>query len=204
MEEVHAVRRGLSSNTHRKLDVLLHARRELGYATRLQPCPACRHDMEQLGVFLDSKIKSIGSATPADERAVRIVKELSYINELINIGILIARILNPVTKLGTFMISPRYETVLRRNREANRMVREHLLSAMLILSKLEKEGGQYDDVSRVLKSFVKAAEFKLNADPVTFFLFDNVIRLFYRLHLLKLAESVAAGVKNAVSCCMSR
>lgn len=199
---MRVARRGLSSSTHRELDVLLHVRRELGYATRFQPCPACRHDMEQLGIFLDSKIKSIGNASPVDESAAKILKELSYTNELINIGILIARILNPVTKLGTFMISPKYETVLRRNREANRMVMEHLLAAVLILSKLEKGGGQYDDVSRVLKSFVKAAEFKLSADPVIFFLFDNVVRLFYRLHLLKLAGSVAVGVKSAVSCCM--
>lgn len=188
----------------RDVKILLDVKKELDDATRIQPCPACRHDMEQLGIFLESKIKSVQTASLTNGKTARILKQLSYINELSSIGISITRLLRPVTKLGFFAVPLAYKKVLDKNREANRIIREHLLRARLILTRLEREDKQYAAVSSILSSFMKATEFKLGADPQTFFLFDKLVRFCYKTRLLGFAGRVIVGTKTVVSCCMNQ
>ncbi len=187
---------------HKELSMLQGAREELRSATRIQPCPACKHDMKQLGIILDYKIRYVKSRSLVDEKAGKMLHELDYINELIRIGILAARLLRPLTKLGLLSVPPAYKEVLDKDREANKIIREHLLLAKLMVSKLDAADGQYKIISKILDSFVKATEFKLSADQSTFFMFDKMIRFFYRTHIFSLAGKTIVGVKDVVSCCM--
>ena len=182
--------------------ILLEVKSELDDATKVQPCPACKHDMELLNIFLESKIRAMRTDSLMDDKMAKIVKDLSYVNELGSIGILVAKIIKPVVMLGAFTLPSAYRKTLSKNRSANKLIKEHLLIARLMLSKLERADEQYAEVSNIIKYFLKATEFKLNADPPTFFLFDRIIRFCYKIHLLNLAGRVIAGAKNAVSCCV--
>lgn len=189
---------------HHDVKILLDVKLELDNAARIQPCPACRHDMEQLGIFLESKIRSVQTSSPTDDKTARILKNLNYINELSSIGIFIARMSRPIVKLGFFAAPPAYKTVLDRNRKVHRIIREHLLFAGLMLTRLERTDEQYITVSNVLQSFLKATEFKLSADPSTFFIFDRLVRFCYRTHLLGFAGKAIVGAKSVVSCCIGQ
>ena len=190
-------------NTAQKdIKILLEVKGELDNATKIQPCSACKHDMEQLGIFLESKIRAVQTNSLLDDKMTKIVKDLSYINELSDIGIFIAKILKPLIILGSFTVPLTYKKVLNKNRAANKIIREHLMLAKLMLSKLERTDEQYTAVSNTLKYFLTATEFKLNADPSTFFLFDKIIRFSYKIHLLSFAGRMIVGTKNVVSCCV--
>lgn len=188
---------------HHDVKILLDVKEELDYATRIQPCPACRYDMEQLGIFLKSKIESIRASSVVENKAARILKDLNYINELSSIGIFIARVSKPIFKLRFFTVPLVYKGTLDRNRAANIKIRKHLLLARLMLTKLEREDRQYAEVSGILGSYLKATEFKLSVDPPTFFLFDKMIRFFYATHLLGFAGKAIVGAKGIVSCCIN-
>lgn len=184
--------------------VLAEIKGELDVAARMQPCPACKHDMEQLSLFLELKISSIKNRSAMNAKTARIVKELNYINELSNLGIFLSKVLKPIIKLGAFHVPTKYKAVLNNNRKANVQIREHLLCAKLMATKLKGKDIHYADVSKVLESFIKATEFKLNADSETFFLFDKLIRFGYRAHLLGFAGKAITGAKGVVSCCMNQ
>ncbi len=189
---------------YKELIMLQGARKELRSATRIQPCPACKHDMEQFEIFLDYKIRSVKSHSLIDEKAGKMLHELDYINELIRMGTLAARLLRPLTKLGLLSVPPAYKEVLDKDRVANKIIREHLLIAKLMVSKLDAAAEQYKIMSRILDSFIRATEFKLSADQSTFFMFDKMIRFFYRTHIFGLAGKTIVGAKDVVSCCMDR
>ncbi len=184
--------------------MLQSVRKEFHRAAKIQPCPACKHDMEQLEIFLDYKIGFVKAHSPIDEKAGKILHELDYINELIHIGILAARVLGPITKLGLLPVPTSYKKVLDKDREANKIIREHLLIAKLIVSKLAAADEQYKVMFKILDSFISATEFKLSADQSTFFMFDKMIRLLYRTHIFSLACKTIVGAKDVVSCCMDR
>ncbi len=160
--------------------------------------------MEQLEIFLNYKIRSVKSRSIVDEKADKALHELNYTNELIHIGILAARLLGPVAKLGLLSVPPAYKKVLDKDREANKIIREHLLIAKLIVSKLAAADEQYKVMFKILDSFISATEFKLSADQSTFFMFDKMIRLLYRTHIFSLACKTIVGAKDVVSCCMDR
>ena len=94
--------------------------------------------------------------------------------------------------------------MLDKDREANKIIREHLLIAKLMVSKLDAAAEQYKIMSRILDSFIKATEFKLSADQSAFFIFDKMIRFFYRTHIFSIAGKTIVGAKDVVSCCMDR
>ena len=158
--------------------------------------------MEQFGTFLDFKIESVRAHSQIDKKTSKILYELDYINELISIATLAARLLSPITKLGLLSVPHAYKEILDKNRYANMSIREHLLIAKLMVSELDATDEQYRIMSKILDSFVRATEFKLNAEPYTFFMFDRAIRFFYRTHLLGLAGKAITGAKDIVSCCM--
>ena len=189
---------------HKELRMLQGAREELRSATRIQPCPACKQDMEQLEIFLNYKIRSVKSRSIVDEKADKALHELNYTNELIHIGILAARLLGPVAKLGLLSVPPAYKKVLDKDREANKIIRKHLLIAKLIVSKLDATDGQYKIMSKILDSFMRAVEFKLSVDQFTFFMFDKMVRFFYRTHIVSFAGKAIVGAKDVVSCCMDK
>ncbi len=189
---------------YKELNMLQSVRKEFHRAAKIQPCPACKHDMEQLEIFLDYKIGFVKAHSPIDEKAGKILHELDYINELIHIGTLVARVLGPITKLGLLPVPTSYKEVLDKDREANKIIREHLLIAKLIVSKLAAADEQYKVMFKILDSFISATEFKLSADQSTFFMFDKMIRLLYRTHIFSLACKTIVGAKDVVSCCMDR
>lgn len=194
----------INNSVHQDTKILLDVKKELEDATRIQPCPACKHDMEKFRIFLEAKIKSIQSASSTDGKTAKILKELSYINELSIIGIFLAKVLKPIITLGFFPVPPTYRNVLDKNRGANRIIREHLLSARSMLTKLEGIDEQYAAMSNILASFLKATEFKLDTDPQTFFIFDKLIRFLYKTHLLGFAGRAIVGTKTIMSCCMNK
>lgn len=182
--------------------MLLKAKAQLDKATKIQPCPACRHDMEQLSLFLEEKIKSEVNSSTTNEKALKILKNLGYIKELTGFGILIAKFLQPFANLSLFPLPEAYVHVLADNIKANKQIRVYLLNAAKAISKAKDQGEQLTEVQNILKYFIRATDFKLNATPQTFYLFDRMIRFGYKTGILSALGKIITGTKQAVSCCM--
>ena len=49
----------------------------------------------------------------------------------------------------------------------------------------------------MLRSFIKAVDFKLSIDPTLFYVFDKAVRLGYRTHIWSLVGSTIVAFKKA-------
>jgi len=180
--------------------MLLKAKKELDEATKIQPCPACKHDMEQLSLFLNEKIKFGIDSSKMNEKTVKILKSIGCVKELTTLGILIARLLSPFVNLRA--VPATYISILEDNVKTNRRIRIHLLNAMKTISKINSRDEQLGEVQNILKYFIKATDFKINASPQTFYMFDRIIRFGYQTGFLTILSKIITGTKQAVSCCM--
>ncbi len=185
-----------------EIRMLLKAKTQLNKAIEIQQCPACRHDMEQLSLFLKEKIKSEISSTAMNEKTLKILKNLGFIKELTNFGIPVVKFIGLFAELGRFTVPAAYDHILSDNLKANRQIKIYLLNMRKAISKINHKDGQLVEVHNILKYFIRATDFKLNASPQTFYLFDRMIRFGYNTGILSMVSKIITGTKQAVSCCM--
>jgi len=125
------------------------------------------------------------------------LNDLDYINTLADIAIVVAKIIKPFTKR---LKSPKvYEKVLEEDRAGNAKVKELLLEAKEIaeeLIKIDKNDSYLRSLYEIVEGDIRAVDFKLNADPVAFYLFDKAIRIGYKTHLLEVASKIIVKFKN--------
>ena len=181
----------------KNVKVLTDLKQELDKAAKINPCPGCKHDTEQLAKFISAKLDSVRSRSVIDRDTFKFLKEVDYINELTDIAIGFSKFIKPLTRISK--VPEVYEKVLHDDMEANKKVKEHLLKASELAKELERIDKQFKIVSDVLKAFIRATEFKLSIDPYTFYLFDRTIKLGYKTHILSAMSKVIVWMKGIVN-----
>jgi len=176
---------------------LLIIRDKLDLAAKFQPCPACKEDIEKLSESVSTKIKSLQRNSELNKEEFKKLSDLDYINTLADIAIVVSKLIKPFTKR---LKPPKvYEKVLEEDREGNAKVKELLLEAKKIteeLIKIDKNDIYLFTLYGIIKSGIRAVDFKLNADPVAFYLFDKAIRIGYKTHLLEVTSKIIVISKN--------
>jgi len=179
------------------IDGLLIMHDKLDLAAKFQPCPACKEDIKKLSESLYTKIKSLQKNSEIKKDDFKKLNDLDYINTLTDIAIVVAKIIKPFTKR---LKPPKvYEKVLEEDREGNVKVKELLLETKEIaeeLIKIDKNDSYLRTLYEIVEGDIRAVDFKLKADPVAFYLFDKVIRIGYKTHLLAAASKIIAKFKN--------
>ena len=179
------------------IDGLLIMRDKLDLAAKFQPCPACKEDIRKLSESVYTKIKSLQRNSELNKEDFKKLKDLDYINTLTDIAIVVAKIIKPFTKR---LKPPKvYEKVLEEDKEGNAKVKELLLEAKKItneLIKIDKKDKYLSTLHEIIEGDLRAVDFKLNADPVAFYLFDKTIRIGYKTHLLAAASKIIVKFKH--------
>ena len=179
------------------IDGLLIMRNKLDLAAKFQPCPGCKEDIEKLSESVYTKIKSLQRNSELNKEEFKKLSDLDYINALTDIAIVVSKLIKPFTKR---LKPPKvYEKVLEEDREGNAKVKELLLEAKKIteeLIKIDKNDIYLFTLYGIIKSGIRAVDFKLNADPVAFYLFDKAIRIGYKTHLLEVTSKIIVISKN--------
>ena len=176
---------------------LLVMRDKLDLAAKFQPCHGCKEDIEKLSESVYTKIKSLQRNSELTKDDFKKLSDLDYINALTDIAIVVSKLIKPFTK----RLKPPtvYEKVLEEDREGNAKVKELLLEAKKIteeLIKIDKNDIYLFTLYGIIKSGIRAVDFKLNADPVAFYLFDKAIRIGYKTHLLEVTGKIIVTSKN--------
>lgn len=185
----------VENNLEKTVKTLTELKLEIDKAAKINPCPGCKHDTEQLAKFISAKLDSVRSGSDMSSNTIGYLKEVDYINELTGIAITFSKFIKPFTRVSK--VPEVYEKVINEDMEANKKVKEHLLKALELNKELENNM-QLKTVSEVLKAFIRATEFKLSVDPYTFYLFDRIIRLGYKTHILSTTGKVIVGIKGMV------
>ncbi len=186
----------VETKSDKNVKVLTELKHELDEAAKINPCPGCKHDTEQLAKFISAKLDSVRSGSVMDKDTTKSLKEVDYINELTDMAITFSKFIKPFTRISK--VPEVYKKVLHDDMEANKKVKEHLLKASELTKKLEGTNKQFKIVSDVLMAFTRATEFKLSVDPYTFYLFDRTIKLGYKTHILSATSKVIVGIKGIV------
>jgi len=179
------------------IDSLLIMRDKLDLAAKYQPCPACKEDIRKLSESVYTKIKSQQRNSELKKEDFKKLNDLDYINALTDIAIVVTKIIKPFTKR---LKPPKvYEKVLKEDREGNAKVKELLLETKEIaeeLIKIDKNDSYLRTLYEIVEGDIRAVDFKLNADPVAFYLFDKTIRIGYKTHLLAAASKIIVKFKH--------
>jgi len=179
------------------IDGLLIMRDKLDLAAKFQPCPGCKEDIEKLSESVYTKIKSLQRNSELTKDDFKKLSDLDYINALTDIAIVVSKLIKPFTK----RLKPPavYEKVLEEDREGNAKVKELFLEAKKIaeeLIKIDKNDRYLSTLYEIIKGDIRAVDFKLNADPLAFYLFDKAIRIGYKTHLLEVTGKIIVMSKN--------
>ena len=179
------------------IDGLLIIHDKLDLAAKFQPCPACKEDIKKLSESIYTKIKSLQKNSEVKKEEFKKLSNLNYINTLTDIAIVVSKLIKPFTKR---LKPPKiYEKVLEEDREGNAKVKELLLETKEIaeeLIKINKNDSYLRTLYEIVEGDIRAVDFKLNADPVAFYLFDKIIRLGYKTHLLAAVSKIIVKFKN--------
>ncbi len=189
--------KGIKDDLGKKIDTLSKIKGGLDEAARIQPCPGCKHDIEQLSKFMEGKIESIKTGASVNNSAKKALKEVDSINELTDMAIVIAKIIKPFTRVSK--VPEVYVKVLNDDLEANRKVKIILLETNEMIKELKDTDKELCLASDIMDSFIGAVDFKLSIDPVTFYLFDRTIKLGYKTHLLRATSKAIVGVKGIIN-----
>lgn len=168
---------------------------ELDKAAKIQPCPGCKHDIEQLSKFINTQIT--GHDTNYSKEDMKTLKEVDYINELTNLGITLSKFIDPLARNLHIKVPDIYEKVLKEDLEANKQVKVYLTNAKNINEELNRTKN-YKLISEILTSFIRATDFKLSIDPFTFYIFDKTIRFGYKTHLLSATGKAIVSIKGII------
>ena len=109
---------GVETKSYKNLKILTGLKQELDEAAKINPCPGCKHDTEQLAKFISAKLDSVRSGSIMDRETAKSLKEVDYINELTDIAIAFSKFIKPFTRISK--VPEVYEKVLRDDMEANK------------------------------------------------------------------------------------
>lgn len=172
---------------------------ELSSAAKAQPCPGCKHDMEQVNIFLDKKGQAIIKGKDIDDKTKKILYDISYMNEFSNLAISASRIINPFVKIAKKTRGlDFYAKIMEEDKEGNKVVEKHLLRSAKICKDISglSDDKDFADLQIINDSFLKATQFKLNMDPTEFYVFDKFLRIGFKTHMLQLAGRVTVKLRG--------
>lgn len=203
--KAHSLRSGnddgeLDMGNPQEKRALKRVRTLLGEATKIQPCPGCKHDMQIFCAFLDEKTRAVDSGAERVSREERKkLYDIDFINEVTNIGIFMTKASRPFLPLLSLVPPEVYTKTLNNDMPANREVRKLLAEARGELSVLAKCDIEYKRALDLVDSFIKAVDFKLGIDPVQFYVFDKLVRFGYKTHMLGLVGRGITSAKRALN-----
>ena len=177
-----------SERINRENMILAQIEPELRAAAKTSPCPACKEDIEKLAQYIRDRKEGHTGITNS-------LRELDFINELTDIAIAVAKFIRPFTKISK--VPELYEKTLHDDLESNKEMRKHLLTARAFAEEFTNVP-HLEVIKDILNGFIRATEFKLSCDPYMFYLFDRVIRLGYKTHLLSATSRVIVWTKSLV------
>jgi hypothetical protein len=179
------------------IEDLLIVRNKLKLAAKFQPCPPCKEDLEMLSESVYKKIEALRKNSDLNKNEFKKLSDLDYINTMRGIAIVVSKIIKPFTKR---LKPPKlYEKTLKEDRKGNAKVKELLLEAKKIVEELinmDKDDKYLSILYKMIESDIKAVDFKLNADPLAFYLFDRALRIGYKTHLLDATGKIIVTFKN--------
>lgn len=181
------------------ISILIEVNNLLNEAAKAQPCPGCKQDIKQLSKFVKAELDFLQTHKKLDKKTVIILKDLDYIDTLTHIGIAVSKIIEPIAKQIGVNAPHIYKKVLNDDMEANQKVVKLLIEASKAVSKIKQEKNHFKIMSKIIDSFIKATEFKLNISPLTFYLFDKTIRFGYKTHMLSITSKVITGLKGIIN-----
>jgi hypothetical protein len=170
---------------------------KLDASAKYNPCPACKHDTEQLSKFISKKAESIRTGGMLASEDVKPLKEVDYVGVVEDMAIWVSKAIRPFTRLKK--VPEIYKKVLLEDTEGNKRSLECLIEAKKLLDKLDSADNQLKLVSEILDSFIRALNFKLSIDEYSFYIFDKVIRFGYRTHLLSATGKIIVWVKELIN-----
>ncbi len=182
---------------NKDINILMDIKLELNEAARSNPCPGCKYDTKLLAKFVSIKLNSMKNGSSINKNKIKFLKEVDYINELTDIAIFFSKLIKPITI--TKKIPEVYKNTLRDDRESNKRVRTHLLKAKKLVISLNNKDKHFIIILEVLNAFIRATEFKLSVDPYTFYIFDKIIRIGYKTHLLSASSKIIVGTKRIMN-----
>ena len=170
--------------------------KKIEVAQKLQPCPACKEDMQILNRFLEEKIASLerGGERPNPVE----LEKIDYINEVVRIAMASTKVVGPLVKIIGITPPPIYEKTLRESLAANRQIKSLLIEAKRELEDLKDKDRDFGKIYGLLESHIAATKFKLEIDPELFYVYDKIIRLGYKTHLLSLTGKVITRMKSVM------
>lgn len=175
------------------MEKLRHAAQLLEQATELQPCPACKQDMEVLGDLLRVKIEG---NKPLDKKEAEMLRGIDYINEVTNVAIFSSKLAKPIVRLANVKAPKLYEDTLKSDMLANKKMLPILVKVYSNLLQIENRDADIERMTDVMKGSIKAVEFKIGLDAQLFYVFDSIVKFGYRTHLLDAAGKVIMLVKK--------
>ena len=187
----------IKRNTEKDSKTLYAIGLNLEEAAKVQPCPACKQDIEQLKRFIDAKADAVKSDSKLNKEEIRALKEVDFVNELTDIAIVVSKIIKPFTM--TRKVPESYEKTLNNDMEGNRKVKVYLLEAAKKIKELKLKNKHYMLISDIINSFIRVIEFKLSTDPLTFYLFDRTIRIGYKTHVLSATSKTIVTIKGIIN-----
>lgn len=177
-----------------KLEILSKLKSALDEAAKYNPCPACKHDTEQLSKFISIKIESIKTGRAVTKEDIKPLKEVDYLGVVEDVAIVTSKLIRPFTRINK--VPYEYRKVLEEDMEGNRKSLNYLINARKIADEIKEKDKQLNLVVEIIDSFIRALNFKLSIDEYSFYIFDRVIRLGYRTHLLSAIGKVIVSLRE--------
>ena len=175
------------------MEKLKDASKKIGIAGELQPCPACKEDMQILNRFLEEKIASIERGTGRPDPTE--LEKIDYINEVVRIAMASTKVVGPLVKMIGITPPPMYEKTLRESLDANRQIKSLLIDAKREFEGIKGDDRDFEKIYGLLESHIAATKFKLEINPELFYVYDKVIRWGYKTHLLSVTAKLITGMK---------
>ncbi len=181
-------------NNYSDIKILMAVKSKLDESAKINTCPACKHDTIQLSKFLSKKIRSIRTGKPVSKEDLKVLKSLDYLDVISGVGRTITKLFNPISRTMTL---PDYaKDFLKKDRDRNQKTRNLLIDANKLMGRLRYRDNQLNLVLEIIKSFIKALDFKLSVDEYTFFLLKKIINFGYRTHLLTATGNIIIFFKE--------
>ena len=166
------------------MDKLKQVTKHLIIASNYQPCPPCKEDIRKLSEI----VSHLPSLSNSDKHTL---KQLSYINEVGTVGKVLTKLISP------FFIGQIPESInetIEEDKQGNRQTLNHLLRAHSYMVEMKQEY-PYSRIESILKEYVNLTWFKLDCTPKEFYVFDRLIKLGFKTHLLQFTANAITSAK---------
>ncbi len=185
----------------KEAELLKEAHGFLKIAHDSQPCPGCKEDIQKFNEFVKDKIASLEAGEDrVNQNSLKKLRDVDYVNGLTDVAIALARVTHPLARLSKVVPPPIVEKTLNEDMPGNKKCLEYMGKAHKNLTKLQaldKNDGDYKTADRILKSFIRAADFKSSIDPIEFYMYGEIIGIGYKTHLWQIFVKSLVTLKYA-------